>query len=312
MRKVIVSSMLALSMAVGTASAAKQPKQENEVTKALKDRYPDAQTQINGSHDVNGVRVFDVKVTNKMGDSTAQITNYGDFLMYGVPHEYGNIESAINNQVSGLFKSKPDDVDMYRVTNYYVDFKNPNGKTFTARFDAVGRLLDIYNQGQTPDDVAATAAKGSNSQQVTDKASLDKAASYAKRELGKDVQVASVTKSSDENGFWVVALQDGGQLIVNPGGQVYSLREPITKDEFPEPVAKTIQSIFNATIDKLWRGEYEYYQFNEQSQTGTPIVVKMRPNGDILEVQNTAAQQDEQASQAKSKTKASSAAKKKG
>jgi len=311
MRKVIVTSMLALSMAAGTVNAAKQPKQENEVTKALKDRYPDAQTQIGGSHDVNGVRVYDVKVTNKMGDSTAQITNYGDFLMYGVPHEYGNVEQSINQNVSGLFKSKPDDVEMFRVTNYYVDFKNPNGKTFTARFDAVGRLLDIYNQGQTPDDVAAQAA-GAGAQKVSDKSSTDKAAQYAKRELGKDVQVASVTKSSDENGFWVVALQDGGQVIVNQAGQVYSLREPITKEDFPEPVAKTIQSIFNAPIDKLWRGEYEYYQFNEQSQTGTPITVKMRPNGDILEVQNTAAQQDETAAQAKSKAKGSSNSKKKG
>ena len=50
------------------------------------------------------------------------------------------------------------------------------------------------------------------------------------------------------------------------------------------PVADSIKKIFKAPIVNLSRGQYEYYQFNQQAQTGQPIVVKMRPNGDIMEV----------------------------
>src|SRR5947207_15035896 len=100
-----------------TIDATKAKKQETEDQQALKERYPDAQTEITGTHDVNGVKVYDVKVTNKMGESTAQITDYGDFLMYGAPHEYGAIKNLISSAVSGLFKRTPQDIDVYRVTN---------------------------------------------------------------------------------------------------------------------------------------------------------------------------------------------------
>ena len=50
-----------------------------------KKAYPDAGTQITNVHTVNGVKVSEVKVTTKQGESTAEVTEYGDFLMYGVP-----------------------------------------------------------------------------------------------------------------------------------------------------------------------------------------------------------------------------------
>jgi hypothetical protein len=243
-----------------------------------------------------------------MGDSTAQITDYGDFLMYGVPHEYGAVNQLIEQNVAGVFKDKPQEVEMYRATDYYVDFKNRDtGKTFTAKFDAVGRLKDISNAREESEQ-----AKEARGKEVTDAASVKKAGDYVKREMA-NAEVAKVYEAGGEGGFWYVQTKDGGDLIVNKSGQVLSLRQPITKEDFPEPVAKTIQGMFNAEITKLWRGEDEYYQFNQQSQAGQPVVVKMRPNGDIIEVRNDAARQEEQALQAKSKQGASkNASKKKG
>jgi hypothetical protein len=297
---------IALTLGVGFPSIiqAKAKKQESEVTKALKDAYPDAKTQITGTNEVNGVKVYDVTVTTKQGESNAQITDYGDFLMYGVPHEYGAVDTLISNNVSGLFKSKPEDVEMYRVTDYYVDFKNPTGKPFTAKFDAVGRLKDISNAREIGEE-----SKQARGKQITDAADLKKAAGYVKREM-PGAEVAAVYAAGQDGGFWYIQTKDGGDLVANKDGQVLSLRHPITATDFPEPVAKTIQGMFNAPIDKLWRGEEEYYQFNQQSQTGQPIVVKMRPNGDILEVRNDAVAQDEQAQQAKAKEKAKSSKKK--
>ena len=306
MKSTILCIALTLGVGVSSTTYAKAKKQESEVTKALKDAYPDAQTKITGSSDVNGVKVYDVTVTTKQGESNAQITDYGDFLMYGVPHEYGAINTLISNNVSGVFKSKPEDVEMYRVTDYYVDFKNPNGKTFTAKFDAVGRLKDISTAREIGEE-----NKEARGKQITDAGDLKKAAAYVKREL-PGAEVAKVYAAGQDGGFWYIQTKDGGDVIANKDGQVLSLRQPITTEDFPEPVAKTIQGMFNAPIEKLWRGQEEYYQFSEQSQTGQPVVVKMRPNGDILEVRNDAAAQEEQALQAKSKEKAAKSSKKKG
>ena len=315
MKKIILCSLLATGMMVGVAHGAKAKKQESEVDKALKQAYPDAQTKITGSSDVNGVKVHDVSVKTKNGESTAQVTEYGDFLMYGVPHEYGAIRSAIQQDVGGVFKSTPEDIQMYRVTNYFVDFKGPKGKNFTARFDAVGRLLDIENaeaakaKGQSGDAQAAAANRG---ERIKDDATVRQVSEYVKREL-PEAKLEAVYPATDQGSdFMVATLSGGGEVILNKQGQVYSLRQPITKEDFPEPVAKTIQGIFTAPIASLQRGEYEYYQFNQESQQGSPIVVKMRPNGDILEVQNTEAIKSEEAVTAKSKTKASGGAAKKG
>lgn len=307
MKRIVLSSALALAiMAPATSSfAAKAKKQESEVQQALKERYPDAQTQITDTREVNGVKVYDVKVTNKMGDSNAQITDYGDFLMYGMPHEYSNVQSSIAQNVGGLFNSKPDDIDMYRVTNYYVDFKGSNGKDYTARYDAVGHLKDVMSASE----IAREGGKNAHGAEVTDKGTIDQATKYLKREMPK-AQIDKVYQAEQGSDFWYVTTKDGGELIVNKGGLVYSFREPLAKDDFPEPIAASIKQTFTAPIDKLWRGEYEYYQFNQQSQRGTPIVVKMRPNGDIMEVRNDAAAQEEQATQAKAKQGASKSKKK--
>ena len=296
MKRVLLCSVLALGMAAPAVYGAKQKKQESEVQQALKERYPDAKTEITGTHEVNGVKVYDVKVTNKMGDSTAQITDYGDFLMYGMPHEYSNVQSSIAQNVGGLFSAKPEDVEMYRVTNYYVDFKGNNGKNYTARYDAVGNLKDVMSASE----IARESGKNAHGAEVTDKGSIDQATKYLKRELPK-AQIDKVYQSEQASDFWYVTTKDGGELIVNKGGLVYSFREPLAKEDFPEPIAASIKTTFTAPIDKLWRGEYEYYQFDQQSQRGTPIVVKMRPNGDIMEVRNDAAAQEEQAVTAKAK-----------
>jgi hypothetical protein len=309
MKRIFLCSLVATGLIVSatatTAQAAKAKKQESEVEKSLKQAYPDAETKITGTSEVNGVKVHDVSVKSKKGESTAQVTEYGDFLMYGVPHEYGAIRRSIQQDVGGIFKSTPEDIQMYRVTNYFVDFKGPNNKNFTARFDAVGRLLDIENteaakaKGQSGEPQQA-AARG---ERIKDEATVRQVAEHVKREL-PEAQLEAVYPAAEQGGdFMAATLKGGGEVILNKEGQVYSLRQPIQKEDFPEPVAKTIQGIFTAPIASLQRGEYEYYQFNQQSQQGSPIVVKMRPNGDILDVQNQEAVESEQAVQAKSKKK---------
>ena len=298
MYRILLSAMLTVALLAPVADAAKAKKQQSEVEKALKQAYPDAQTEITGSSDIEGTKVYDVAIKTKSGQSTAQVTDYGDFLMYGVPHEYSAIRSAIQRDVSGLFQSEPQDIQMYRVTNYFVEFKGPKDKNYTARFDAVGRLLDISNAEEMKRETSA----GMRGERIKDEDSVKKAAQYVKREI-PEAEVQAVYPAPQGEDFWLVETKDGGEVVVNKQGQVYSLRQPIQRQDFPEPIANAIKQLFKAPIGNLWRGEFEYYQFNQQSQTGQPIVVKMRPNGDILEVRNTEAIEQEKAQQAKGKQK---------
>ena len=299
MYRILISTMLTVAFLAPAADAAKAKKKaQSEVEKALKEAYPDAETKITGTSDMEGTKVYDVTIKTKSGESTAQVTDYGDFLIYGVPHEYSAIRSAIQRDVSGLFQSEPQDIQMYRVTNYFVEFKGPKDKNYTARFDAVGRLLDISNAEEMKREGSA-AMRG---ERIKDEATVRKAMEYVKREL-PEAEVQAVYPAPQGEDFWMVETKDGGEVVVNKQGQVYSLRQPISREDFPEPIANAIKQLFKAPIGNLWRGEFEYYQFNQQSQTGQPIVVKMRPNGDILEVRNTEAIEQEKAQQAKGKQK---------
>jgi hypothetical protein len=114
--------------------------------------------------------------------------------------------------------------------------------------------------------------------------------------------VTGVFQSTEADGFFV-AQTNTGSWVLNPTGQVYGMREELKIEDLPDPVQKAIQATFSAQPTKAYRGEYQYYQFNQQTQTGEPVAVKMRTNGDILEVTNTKAEQEEQAMQAKHKEK---------
>jgi hypothetical protein len=115
--RIVITAALATVTSVSVAFAKRDP----DVDKALKRQYPDAQTQIMSSSNINGVKVQHVKVTTKQGESDADITEHGDFLRYGVPRESsGALQQALQRNTQGLFKAAPQDVDMYRITEYVV------------------------------------------------------------------------------------------------------------------------------------------------------------------------------------------------
>ena len=48
-----------------------------------------------------------------------------------------------------------------------------------------------------------------------------------------------------------------------------------------------MDQMFDRTrIDRAFRYEYEYYEFDKTTSGGDLVTVKIRPNGDVLAVQN--------------------------
>ena len=74
MQRSIICATVALAVFCGVSDGAKKKKKESEVTKTLKEQYPDATTEITATNEVNGVKVYDVSIKGKNGESTAQIT----------------------------------------------------------------------------------------------------------------------------------------------------------------------------------------------------------------------------------------------
>jgi hypothetical protein len=285
MKRFIVCSVLVSGLIIGSAFAAKR---DPDVDKALKRIYPGETTQIVGNKTINGVKVNDVKITTKSGgEAMAQVTDYGDFVMYGVPREQeGQLKSAVQQRIAGLFKTPPSGIDMYRVTNYIVELNASGGKTYEAIFDAVGRLKDMRSHHEM------TMESAAESQKVTGK-EADDASNWAKK-IVPDAEPEGVYKSAVGDNFYTVKLKNGGESIVSSNGQLLSFQEKLDKGDVPEPVTKAIDALFEpSSVKQIWRGEWEFYQFDEQSPTGEKLVIRMRPNGDILRILTPGEQSDE-------------------
>jgi hypothetical protein len=294
----IICSTLAIGLMAGAALGAKR---DPDVDKALKSVYPDARTEITGSHVVNGVKVQDVKVTTKDGESNAAVTEYGDFLYYGLPRK--NADPSVQKNIAGLFKGVSD-MDVNWATNYLVDVSAQNNKTYRLRLDATGRLKDIQNANEVKRDMAHSEAKGDTA----------KIKSQAEKYMD-GAKAGQVYADENSDGFYIVEVTDKeGQpamISLNNAGQVYMKRWEVKDSDIPEPVAKTIKDTFgDVKISKAYRSDFEYYQFDSQTSAGDKVVVRLRPNGDIMSVTNAKATAEEEAVTAKAKQGASSSKKK--
>jgi hypothetical protein len=301
MRHVLICSTVAIGLMSGVALGAKR---DPDVDKALKSVYPDARTEITGSHEINGVKVQNVKVTTKDGESEAAVTEYGDFLYYGLPRTK-NINPNIEKNVSGLFKGMSD-MDVNWATNYLVDVTAPSNKQYRLRLDATGRLKDIQNANEVKRDNAREKASGDTS----------KIKSLAEKYMD-GAKVGQVYSDQNNDGFYLaeVTSKDGepGLISVNNEGQIYMKRWEIKDADIPEPITKTINDMFDQSkvkVTKAYRSDFEYYQFDSTTSAGDKVVVRLRPNGDIMSVTNAKAAADEEAVTAKSKQGASSSKKK--
>lgn len=314
MKKILLTAALAGGLCAGNLFAQQKGERNAKIDKALTQAYPDTPTELGAAETVNGVKVFSVKIDAKTGESTARVTEHGDFLNYGSAQQQGKgLTQMLTQNASGLFKTAPADVELYRSTNYFVDIPAPAAKSknrkaqraqdqkameefgYRVRFDAVGRVLDIQN----PDEVQAASHELSD-ERVSDEALAKRLTEKARQYLGDKGEVNGVFRAPEE-GYYVVDLKGlGTSATINEEGQLLSYRRQVEGTELPQPVRQAVENMFT-TASRSYKGEDAYFQFQQQAQTGNEVIVKMRPNGDILEVSNDEAAQDAKAAAAKQK-----------
>ncbi|HEV2292405.1 MAG TPA: hypothetical protein VGR35_01030 [Tepidisphaeraceae bacterium] len=307
MKRLLLTGALATCVLASTASFA-QSKRDPDVNKTLERAYPGARTEVTGVETVNGVKVFNVNVSDKRGQSTAQVTEFGDFLSYGASQPWTETAKMVQNKLGQMFQAKPEDIQLFRSTSYVLDVpvqgqqdkKHP--QTYRIRFDSVGRVIDI-------EDAEKVAADRPSEQPDVKDEKLAKQLEQIAREryIGEEPQLQRVVQS-DVPGFYEVDFK-GGAVTLNEKGQILRIREDVPGTELPLPVRKAIDELVKSSL-RAQRVEEEYFQFTQQSPSGNEVVVKMRPDGDIIDVVNQQAQQEEQAVTAKHRQKGGGAQKK--
>jgi len=307
MKSVLLIPALAAAMSV---SAFAQQKRDPDVQKTLQRAYPGAQTQVMGAEEVNGVKVFNVNIADKTGaPSTAQVTEFGDFLIYGAPQHAPELTKLITSNVGQMFQSPPSDIQLFRRTSYLIDVpvqgENKKQQTYQISLDAVGRVLNI-----TDAEAVRAAQKSSQKQETKDKEQIKKLEQVARdRYVGKDAELQRVTQS-DVPGFFVADFK-GAAVTLNDQGQILQIREDVAGKDLPLAVRQALEQLVKSST-RAQRVEEEYFQFSEKNAKGNAFVVKMRPDGEIMGVTNSEVQQEEQAVTAKAKQPAAAPAKKAG
>jgi len=274
MRNLLAATLVSSMLFTAPVFAERDP----DVAKAIKTRYPDAKTEVTGNRDINGVKVYAVKINTDEGESMAEITEYGDFLLYGVPLKSGKATpKSASETLTTLFKAQPDDVEQFRATSYLVDVDSAK-KTYRLRFDAVGRLLDV------------DTAQDKEMMKGLDKATDDGAKKASERAMkwNKGLTVENVYFSDDSHEYYMVDMKnkDGkdATITVSPTGNVAAFRNEIAKADIPEPVQATMNKLFDtAKVKTAYKAEYQFYEF-VQKMDDSDVMVRVRTNGDIMSI----------------------------
>jgi hypothetical protein len=272
---------------------------KEDLAAAIRKRYPDAKTEIVRTRDINGVRVHEVQVKAKDGTSTALVTDYGDFLLSGDPGKFNKLPSDAR-AAQGLFKSKPQDVEVFQATSYWVDM-DVNGKIYRVRLDPLGRIRDIANpkEYETADVTRYEKAGKENRSDI---------AEMAEKHLDKPGKLRGVYRDPQMAGFYAVHFvddQNHNQLVfLDEKDNVFAVRTEINRNDLPKPVTDAIDKLFDTgKIRQAFRGQVEYVQWTQTNAAGQAVTFKVRPNGDIMEVKSAAADRDDEAVTAAAKQK---------
>jgi len=241
MRRNLLIGCVVATLLCGTAVQAQRNK---AVDRALKAQYPDATTEVIGSRNINGVKVNEVRVKTKDGDSTALVTNDGDFIVSGTPVNPRAMPEAASRALSGLFKNNPTDVERNIATSYTTEVE-AGGKLYALRFDPVGRLRDISNEAEIK---AGDYSKSDMS--TSDRANKVREVATKRFDDAKISEIHLYPPAGE--GFYIVTLdtEDGKvDLVANDAGTVYTQRQHLERDKLPAPVREQIEKMFaNANI----------------------------------------------------------------
>lgn len=275
--RVVSASLLTACLAASSAFGARV---NEEAGKTLQRLYPKAEFSDVTTETFNGVDVYNVKVAADGETSTAQISENGDILFYGMPRSLKRLDQQASDALQGLLKTKPSDVETYRTNTYEVEMK-AGKRLYELHFNAVGQLMNI----ERLDTQERKSTSSDVSRSVRD--SMTKVAN----QYVEGAKIESIEAFPEAEGYYTVHMTGedglGRHMTANPDGLIWEDKRDLKRDTLPEPIRQSLSSLFEeGGITRLSRTEVQYYQFRQPAGDQV-LTVRMHPNGDIFRLTTT-------------------------
>lgn len=254
---------------------------------AVTQQFGDAKVDVLGSKTINGVKTYDVQVQGREVQTLALVTESGDFLLSGIPQRRREVPAAVRQTIEGLFKNPDRTPTLYTITVYQADIEMRGGQVSRVDMDAAGRLRDI-NDAREDAEATYFAKVEKDRMRNVDKIVADRFAGAKFTDLLQGKQ--------DKEAFIAHFEKDGqrGRLMLDKEGNILGTSIRIDPKDMPQSVRETIDRTMGADrVKAVRRIQKEFYQFEVPALGGEMIRVKVLANGDVWQIVNPAAAEEE-------------------
>jgi hypothetical protein len=281
---VVVSVTAALALGADTP---------DKVQRAVNRLFADKQADVQPRREINGVKTYEASIATSDGGTdrkVAVITENGDILLSSQRRTDGAPTPSVQRVAEGLFNMPMNEYQAVTQTLYLINVES-DGQPYQLRLDATGRIRDAASERDLRLEDVSNLQKASGGDR-------DAAAGFVKK-WNEGAQVGEVYQYQPISNYYLVeyATPDGekSQIVLNKDGRVYLEITEFSQDKLPRAVRATLDDLFkDAKIGDVARANMNYYQF-ERSVGDDTLTLKIRPNGDVLQVVSEQAEDDERA-----------------
>jgi len=277
-RRILFTTVIAASMM--PALGAEAPK---KVQRAAEKIYPDKTVTVEPYREMNGTPTFEAVIENRKGDvkNMTVITENGDVVMSSQRRTDGAPTPAVERVAKDLFNMPMDDYESVEQTFYFIS-TDLDGRAYQMKIDATGRIRDV----QTERDLRLSDISGYEKASGADR---DAVIGFVNK-WHDNAKVGEAYQYQPIPGYYLVQYTTGdgdpGEIILNRGGRVYQELTGIKEAALPKQVREAIsESVKGAKIQSVMRGDLRYYEFERPAGDGT-LRLRIRPNGEIVQVLN--------------------------
>ena len=250
-----------------------------KVDRQIRQDFPDQSKEVLRSYEVNGIRVFHLKITGNRGESSVQITEGGDYLSKAVPTRLGGMPDNVMAVLKSLFTSPPAAAKHYERTTYTVDVAGH--RPVRIEIDAAGRVRDIISGAQLRAENRKDYPRVDR-REARDVA--DKIETYFDNARIKEIYAYPETP-----GFYYAELTaDRGsrhiEVVMDTRKDVPFWRFELRPHELPRAVARALNDLVpGARVERLMRVKQTWYRVEQPAGEDT-LFVDVRPTGDVIGV----------------------------
>jgi hypothetical protein len=249
------------------------------VEQQIKKDFPNQQREVVRSEEINGVRVFHMRITGNHGVSEVQITEAGDYVSKAVPTRLGGMPDLVLGVIRTVFHEPPESALYFERTTYTVNVANP--RPVQIEIDAAGRLCDITSGPQLRAQQCETFQRVDRREAI---AVADKIETYF-----ENARIKQIYQYPDAPGFYIAELSaDRGtrraEVVMDTRKDVPYWRFEMRPHELPRCVKKVMDELLpGARVERIMRVKQTWYRI-DQPVGDDSLSLEIRPTGDVIGV----------------------------